>query len=66
MMIGAHHLSESGLLLWRLGLLEDGLQQQGVLGEPLPGLGQDVHQPQPVTVFLRLTPLRRGHHCDGV
>lgn len=39
-----------------VGVLQYRLQQQAVLGEPLHGLHQDVHQPQPVALLLCLAP----------
>ena len=42
-----------------LGLLVDGFEEQGVLGESLHRFDQNVHQTQPVAVPLRLAPLRR-------
>jgi hypothetical protein len=40
-----------------LGVLEDGLEQQRVLGEALHGLDQDVEKSKPLAFPLRLTPL---------
>ncbi len=40
-----------------LGVLEDGLQEQGVLRQPLHRPHQDIHQAQPVAVALGLAPL---------
>jgi hypothetical protein len=40
-----------------LGVLEDGLEQQRVLGETLHWFDQDVEKSKPLAFPLRLTPL---------
>jgi hypothetical protein len=40
-----------------LGVLEDSLEQQRVLGEALHGFDQDVEKSKPLAFPLRLTPL---------
>ena len=57
----AHHAADQVAGRRVVCLLQDALQQQGVLGEPLVGLGQHVGQLQPVTLLVGLCPLERGH-----
>ena len=40
-------------------LLEDGLQEEGVLGQPLHRPHQDVEEAESVAILLRLAPLQR-------
>ena len=53
-----HHEHEVIPLLFVFGLLEDGLQQERVLGQPLHGPDQNVQKPESVAITLSLTPLK--------
>ena len=55
-----HHAADEVACRRLVRLLEDALQQQGVLGQPLVRLGQHVGQLQPVTLLVGLGPLERG------
>ncbi len=53
------HEHDVGLLHLVVGLFEDGLEQERVLGEPLQGPHEDVEQAQAVAVPLSLAPLKQ-------
>ena len=55
------HQDEIGSGPLVLRLLEDGPQQQRVLGQALHGADQDVQEAKAVAVALRLTPLRKDN-----
>lgn len=46
-------------------LLENALQQEGVLGQPLVGLGHHVGQLQTVTLLMCLSPLKAAETNTG-
>lgn len=58
-----HHFQQILLHTDVIRFLEDGLEKEGVLGEPLHWPHQDVDQPEPVAVPLSLAPLQQ---CSAV
>lgn len=53
----SHHASECLLYLRVLGALQDRLEQQWVLCDPLMGFGLHVPEPHPLTLWMGLYPL---------
>ncbi len=54
-----YHFSEGLLLFSILGLLQDGLQQQGIFCQSLHWPHQNVYQPQPIAISLSFAPLKK-------
>lgn len=53
----SYHFGENRLLHFGVRLLVDGLEEEGILGEPLHGLDEDVHEAEAVAIPLRFAPL---------
>ncbi len=58
-----YHEYEVRPLLLVVGLLQDGLQEERVLGQPLHRPDQDVEQAEAVAVALRLAPLPNSNRA---
>lgn len=63
--MNAHHAVEDVARPRLVRLLQDALQQERVLGEPLVRLRHHVGQLQTVALLVRLSPLKRGRTKTG-
>lgn len=64
-MVNPHHTVEDVTCPWLVRLLQDALQQERVLGESLVRLRHHIGQLQPITLLVRLPPLKRGGTKTG-